>query len=129
MRERGSRGSPPLAGQGKGGVTLPGVSGSVAAADAGRGGRAVVAVLLPEPRTAARGGVYLLALAVAAIMLGPAVWIGFDIGLNAGPVSAVLFAVFVTLALPLVDAAWPHLPKRCRGGECGLRRFRRCSWC
>jgi hypothetical protein len=46
---------------------------------------AVVAVLLPERHTRARASVYLLALAVAAIMLGPGVWIGFDIGLNAGP--------------------------------------------
>ena len=41
------------------------------------------------------------------MMLGPAVWMGFDIGLNAGPLSAVLLAVFVTLALPLIEAVWP----------------------
>ena len=68
---------------------------------------AVVAVLLPERRTATRSGVYLLALAFAAILLGPAVWIGFDIGLNVGPLSVVLLAMFVTLALPLIEAAWP----------------------
>ena len=62
---------------------------------------------LPERRRAARSGVYLLALAFAAIMLGPAVWIGFDIGLNVGPLSAVLLAVLVTLALPVVEVAWP----------------------
>jgi hypothetical protein len=87
---------------------LPGVSGSVVQPALVVTAGAVVAVLLPERRTAAaRGGVYLLALALAAIMLGPAVWIGFDIGLNAGPLSAVLFAMFVTLALPLIEAAWP----------------------
>ena len=87
--------------------TLPGVSGAVVQPALVVTAGAVVAVLLPERRTAARAGVYLLALAVAAIMLGPAVWIGFDIGLNAGPLSAVLFAMFVTLALPLIEAAWP----------------------
>ncbi|HET9565262.1 MAG TPA: M28 family peptidase [Mycobacterium sp.] len=87
--------------------TLPGLSGSVVQPALVVATGAAVASLLPERRTAARGGVYLLALAVAAIMLGPAVWIGFDIGLSAGPVSAVLFAVFVTLALPLIEAAWP----------------------
>jgi Peptidase family M28 len=87
--------------------TLPGVSGAVVQPTLVVAAGAVVAVLLPERRTLARAGVYLLALAVAAIMLGPAVWIGFDIGLNAGPLSAVLFAMFVTLALPVIEAAWP----------------------
>ena len=87
--------------------TLPGVSGAVVQPTLVVAAGAVVAVLLPERRTLARAGVYLLALAVAAILLGPAVWIGFDIGLNAGPLSAVLFAMFVTLALPLIEAAWP----------------------
>jgi Peptidase family M28 len=87
--------------------TLPGVSGAVVqpALVVAIGG--LVAVLVPERRTAARRGVYLLALAVAAMMLGPAVWIGFDIGLNAGPLSAVLLAVFVSLALPLIEGVWP----------------------
>jgi hypothetical protein len=87
--------------------TLPGVSGAVVQPALVVAVGAVTAVLIPERRTAARAGVYLLALAVAAIMLGPAVWIGFDIGLNAGPLSAVLFAMFVTLALPVIGAAWP----------------------
>ena len=87
--------------------SLPGVSGAVVQPALVVTAGAVVAVLLPERRTLARAGVYLLALAVAAIMLGPAVWIGFDIGLNAGPLSAVLFVMFVTLALPLIEAAWP----------------------
>jgi hypothetical protein len=65
--------------------TLPGVSGSVVQPTLVVAAGAVVAVLLPERRTLARASVYLLALAVAAIMLGPGVWIGFDIGLNAGP--------------------------------------------
>jgi Peptidase family M28 len=87
--------------------TLPGVSGAAVQPTLVVAAGAVVAVLLPERRTLASAGVYLIALAVAAIMLGPAVWIGFDIGLNAGPLSAVLFAMFVTLALPLIEVAWP----------------------
>ena len=87
--------------------TLPGISGAVVQPALVVATGAVVAVLLPERRTAARSGVYLLALAVAAIMLGPAIWIGFDIGLSAGPLSAVLLAMFVTLALPLIEAVWP----------------------
>src|SRR5829696_511570 len=87
--------------------TLPGVSGSVVQPTLVVAAGAAIAVLLPERRAAARAGVYLLALAVAAIMLGPGVWIGFDIGLNAGPLSAVLLAMFATLALPLIEAAWP----------------------
>ena len=85
--------------------TLPGISGAVVQPALVVATGAVVAVLLPERRTAARSGVYLLALAVAAIMLGPAIWIGFDIGLSAGPLSAVLLAMFVTLTLPLIEAA------------------------
>jgi hypothetical protein len=87
--------------------TLPGVSGAVVQPALVVAIGAVVAVLLPERRTATRSGVYLLALAFAAILLGPAVWIGFDIGLNVGPLSVVLLAMFVTLALPLIEAAWP----------------------
>jgi hypothetical protein len=87
--------------------TLPGVSGAVVQPTLVVAAGAVMAVLLAERRTVARAGVYLLAMALAAIMLGPAVWIGFDIGLSAGPISVVLFAVFVTLALPLIEDAWP----------------------
>jgi Peptidase family M28 len=87
--------------------TLPGVSGAIVLPTLVMAAGAAIAALLPERRTAVRAGVYLLALVVAAIMLGPGVWIGFDIGLNAGPLSAVLLAMFVTLALPLIEAAWP----------------------
>jgi Peptidase family M28 len=87
--------------------TLPGVSGAVVQPTLVVAAGAVVAVLLPERRTGVRSGVYLLALAVAAVMLGPAVWLGFDVGLSAGPLSAVLLAMFVTLALPLIEVAWP----------------------
>jgi Peptidase family M28 len=87
--------------------TLPGVSGAVVQPTMVVAAGGVLAVLLPERRTGLRAGVYLLALAVTAILLGPAVWIGFDLGLNAGAVSAVLFAMFVTLALPLIEVAWP----------------------
>jgi hypothetical protein len=99
--------------------TLPGISGSVVQPALVVAIGAVAAVLLPERRTAARGGSYLLSLAVAAIMLGPAVWIGFDIGLGAGPLSAVLLVVFVTLTLPLIEAAGP-LP----AGAVPLRKVR-----
>ena len=88
--------------------TLPGISGAVVQPTVVVAAGAVIAALLPERRTVARSGVYLLALVAAAIMLGPAIWIGFDIGLSAGPVSAVLLAVFVTLALPLIEVAWPR---------------------
>jgi hypothetical protein len=93
--------------------TLPGVSGAVVQPTLIVTVAAVLATLLPERRMAARSAVYLLALAAAAIMLGPAVWIGFDIGLDAGPLSAALLAVFVLLALPLIEAAWP-LPSAAR---------------
>jgi Peptidase family M28 len=87
--------------------TLPGVSGAVVQPTLVVAAGAAIAVLLPERFTAARAGVYLLALALAAILLGPGVWIGFDLGLNAGPISVVLFAMFVTLALPLIEVTWP----------------------
>jgi hypothetical protein len=87
--------------------TLPGLSGAVVQPTLVVAAGAVVAVLLPERRAGIRSGIYLVALAVAAIMLGPAIWLGFDIGLSAGPVSAVLLAMFVTLALPLIEVAWP----------------------
>jgi hypothetical protein len=87
--------------------TLPGVSGAVVQPVLVVAAGAVIAALLPERLSVARGGVYLLALAAAAILLGPAVWIGFDIGLSAGSLSAVLLAVLVTLALPLIEMAWP----------------------
>jgi Peptidase family M28 len=87
--------------------TLPGVSGAVVQPALVVAIGAVVAVLVPERRTAARSGIYLFALAVTAIILGPAVWMGFDIGLDAGPLSAALLAVFVTLALPLIEGIWP----------------------
>jgi len=87
--------------------TLPGVSGAVVQPTFVVAAGAIVAVLLPERRTGLRSGVYLLALAVTAILLGPAVWIGFDLGLSAGSLSAVLLAMFVMLALPLIEVAWP----------------------
>ncbi len=88
--------------------TVPGISGAVVQPTVVVAAGAVVAALLPERRTVARSGIYLLALTAAAIMLGPAIWIGFDLGLSTGPVSAVLLAMFVTLALPLIEVAWPR---------------------
>ena len=80
---------------------------------------AVMAVLL-QRRTAARGVVYLLGLAGAATLLGSAVWIGFDLGLGAGPLSAALLAVFVTLALPLIEGC----PATTGRHGCAARRVR-----
>ena len=89
-------------------VTVPGLSGTVVQPALVVVIGAVVAALLPERRTAARTGVYLVALAAAAILLGPAIWVGFDLGLGTGPVSAALLGLFATLALPLVPAAGPR---------------------
>jgi hypothetical protein len=93
-------------------LTLPGVSGSlVVQPSLVVAGGAVLAALLLEQRTLAAGIAYLLALAVAAMMLGPAVWIGFDIGLGTGgPAGAAQLAMFVLLALPLIEFAWPYRP-------------------
>ena len=93
-------------------LTLPGVSGSlVVQPSLVVAGGAVLAALLLERRTVAAGIAYLLALAVAAMMLGPAVWIGFDIGLGTGgPAGAAQLALFVLLALPLIEFAWPYRP-------------------
>ncbi len=50
--------------------------------------------------------------AIAAVWLGPAVWLSFEIGLADGaPVAAVLVAALVLLALPAVETAWPR-PQR-----------------
>jgi hypothetical protein len=93
-------------------LTVPGVSGSlVVQPSLVVAGGAVLAVLLLERRTVAAGIAYLLALAVAAMMLGPAVWTGFDIGLGTGALtSAAQLAMFVLLALPLIEFAWPYRP-------------------
>ena len=103
--------------------TVPGLSGSVVQPTLVMVIGAVVAALIPERRPGARTGAYLIALAGAAILLGPAVWIGFDLGLGAGPLSAALFALFVTLALPLVDAAG----SRPVGSAWGWKRTARAS--
>jgi hypothetical protein len=89
-------------------LTVPGVSGSLVQPTLVVTMGAVLVALLPERWRAARGGVYLLAVAAAAVMLAPAVWGGFDIGLGlGGPTSTVLLAVFMLLALPVIEAAWP----------------------
>jgi hypothetical protein len=96
--------------------TLPGVSGLVVQPSLVVAAGAVLAALLLKREAVAAGIAYLLALAVTAMMLGPAVWIGFDIGLGAGgPASAAQLAMFVLLALPLIEFAWPYrrgLPRR-----------------
>jgi Peptidase family M28 len=91
--------------------TLPGVSGSLVQPSLVVAGGATLAALLLERHTVAAGIAYLIALAVAAMMLGPAVWTGFDIGLGTGgPASAAQLAVFVLLALPLIEVVWPNRP-------------------
>ena len=93
-------------------LTLPGVSGSLIVQPSlvVAGGAVLAALLLPR-RTVAASIAYLLALAVAAMMLGPAVWTGFDIGLGTGgPAGAAQLALFVLLALPLIEFAWPYRP-------------------
>jgi hypothetical protein len=91
--------------------TLPGVSGFVVQPALVVAAGAVLAALLLERRTVTAGIAYLLALAVAAMMLGPAVWTGFDLGLGTtGPVSAAQLAMFVLMALPLIEVAWPYRP-------------------
>jgi Peptidase family M28 len=93
-------------------LTVPGVSGSLIVQPSlvVAGGAVLAALLLPR-RTVAAGITYLLALAIAAMMLGPSVWTGFDIGLGTGgPVSAAQLAIFVLLALPLIEVVWPYRP-------------------
>ena len=92
-------------------VTLPGVSGLVVQPSLVVAAGGVLAALLLERGAVAAGIAYLLALAVAAVMLGPAVWAGFDIDLGTGaPASAAQLAMFVLLALPLIEVAWPYRP-------------------
>jgi len=92
-------------------VTLPGVSGLVVQPSLVVAAGGVLAALLLERGAVAAGIAYLLALAVAAMMLGPAVWAGFDIGLGAGaPASATQLAMFVMLVLPLIEVPWPYRP-------------------
>jgi hypothetical protein len=68
---------------------------------------AVVAALLPVGR-AVRGVVVVASLVPAAILLGPGVWAGFDVGLGAGgPAAALLAAVLVLLALPVIELVGP----------------------
>jgi hypothetical protein len=90
-------------------VTVPGVSGLVVQPSLVVTAGAVLATLLLPRRTVAAGIAYLLALAAAAMMLGPAVWTGFDIGLGTGGLGSVAqLAMFVLLALPLIEVAWPN---------------------
>ena len=92
-------------------VTLPGVSGLVVQPSLVVAAGGVLAALLLERGAVAAGIAYLLALAVAAMMLGPAVWTGFDIDLGTGaPASAAQLTMFVLLALPLIEVAWPYRP-------------------
>ena len=64
--------------------------------------------LLPRAHVAMRGIALALGLVPAAILIGPAVWTGFEVGLALGaPMSAVLLTLLLLLALPLVETAWP----------------------
>jgi hypothetical protein len=92
-------------------LTLPGVSGLVVQPSLVVAAGGVLAALLLERGAVAAGIAYLLALAIAAMMLGPAVWTGFDIDLGTGaPASAAQLAMFVLLALPLIEVVWPYRP-------------------
>ena len=85
-------------------LALPGVSGSlIVQPSLVVAGGAVLAALLRQWRTLTAGIAYLLGLAVAAMILGPTVWIGFDLGLGTGgSASTAQLAVFVLLALPVI---------------------------
>jgi len=68
----------------------------------------LVAALLADRSPAVRAAVVTLALVPGAVLIGPAVWTGFELGLNQGGGGSALFlAVLVVLALPLLAAAMP----------------------
>ncbi len=68
----------------------------------------LVATLLPAQWHVGRAVVVALALLPAAVLLGPAVWTGFEVGLGPGGPGSVLFlAVLVLLALPLLATTKP----------------------
>lgn len=83
-------------------VTVPGLSGGVVQPTLVMVVGAVIAALLSARYAVLRTVVSLMALIGGTILLGPAIWIGFDVGLGSGPLSAALFAVLVTLTVPLL---------------------------
>ena len=88
-------------------VTVPGVSGSLVLPTLFAAAGAVMSALLPERWTTARGIAVVIALVPVAVLLGPGVWTGFDIGVGlGGPVSAALLGVCVLLARPVIGTAW-----------------------
>lgn len=89
-------------------VAAPGVSSLLVLPTLPVAAGAVVGVLLPSRRTVASSLLTLGTPTVAAVWLGPAVWLSFEIGLAGGaPVAAVLVAALVLLALPAIETAWP----------------------
>ena len=66
----------------------------------------IVAALLPG-RTV-RGVAVAASLVPAAVVLGPTVWIGFEVGLGLGGAACVVvLAAFLLLALPMIESAGP----------------------
>lgn len=67
----------------------------------------LIAALLPEGWAPIRTCVLVLGLVPAALLLGNLVFSTFEVGLAiGGPLSTVLLAVFVLLALPVVTTVW-----------------------
>ncbi|MCV2490944.1 M28 family peptidase [Geodermatophilus sp. YIM 151500] len=89
-------------------VALPGTSMTLVLPTLAASLGALVAAVLPARW---RGIPVVAGLVPAAVLLAPAVWTGFDVGLGVGgPASAALLAVLLLLALPVADAAWPARP-------------------
>ncbi|NYH80630.1 hypothetical protein FHR84_003996 [Actinopolyspora biskrensis] len=77
---------------------------------------ALVTVLMPARWRTGRAAVLLLALVPAAVLLGPNVLGAFEVGLGMGGTLGTLFlAMFVWLALPLIENLWTD-PGRPRTG-------------
>ena len=89
-------------------VVLPGASTALAPPALFAALGALVAALLPGRRTTVRPILVTLALVPAVILLGPAVWTGFELGLGSGGAGSVLFlAVLLLLVGPLLAAVRP----------------------
>jgi hypothetical protein len=68
----------------------------------------LVTALLGDRSPVVRAAVLATALVPGAVLVGPAVWTGFELGLNQGGAGSALFlAVLVLLASPLLAAAVP----------------------
>ena len=89
-------------------LALPGISGVFVLPTLTASLGAIVAGVLPGRWTVVRVVAVTIALVPAAVLLGPGVTSGFDVGLAMGaPLTAFFVAVFALLVLPVLDAAWP----------------------